>query len=336
MKEIFSLHYEIIIKLLLDIKKRKLNINKSLWLLLTTDSSQLEKVLEKYLKEFGLQNIASSKRIMILILGSSSYLLNSYNSFQAIDRELFTDIINDYNMMDAKDLINAFSNWNFAQRLIDDFLDYDAATYILKFQSKEIVRSEGNLKSLLKLNPFAIFDMFSSLEEKKFMDSELAIQTFFDIYSRSLNQVINNQEEDQDINNCELLHQAFIENLKKYFNEDENEICNFIHYLFGNVFEGLVVLKNEGNNTGKKYFKLISYLENTLITEMLDRFFSDSNFSVKIIDAFIICNEGLSEFELYERRETFKKNGNIIRLRRLNPHFMLEEYIYERLKKEAI
>ncbi len=326
-------------------------IVEELDLLLRTTESEFEEDLESKLQDLSLSNIAECKRIMFLIAASKSFLLTNYDIVHDIDKEAASKMFNKLRGLSSSELLEEIKNDSVLRiGILEDFIDYINRPYIFQNQSKELAFTKKLLPILLKLNPYEILDINDYIPSNKFIDSEIMIQMFLDVYEKSLAYSIRDCEEgyedepEEYFDCCEdpeddfseeyydeqdkQLVAVFLNNLREALGNDENRVCNFIHYILGNIYESLMVYQDANDKDAKKYFRLIRELEDTQVTDLINAFLTDYRFTLLIIDCFIFCNDSLGESDLIIRREAFKRFGNVPKLQRLNPQYFAEELVF--------
>lgn len=341
MKDIYSIYYEALSLVVFKIRDKYQSDEKileELVLLLTSDSSSFESVLVKIIDDFSCEYGSFSKRLLINIMLEKAYLLNCYDLSRGINSEYANDKKNILESIDSNEGIELFkSDYEFSLNVADAFLEYIDRPYIFKYQSKNLILSSNLMNELLKICPFAIFDLFDQIAQDRFIQSEIQIQEFYDMYNKAYSYIRDDTLDEKDSYNSEdeYLATTFINSLNIYFNNDINEICNFIHYILGNIYEALVTFKSQDDPELSEYFDLIPIFEKAKVVDIINKFLNDTGFAIRIINCFVDSNAYLEEFDLLERRDIFKKNGDIKTLKRLNPHYVEEEYVYSIIKKEA-
>ena len=305
--------------------------------ILRNKNSIFNAYLKKHLDEFNI-DLDVAKRIIMLTIVSKSYIMNYYDFVHEINITYSEETIEKLESLSRKEILDIFLNpSNITKDLIKDFTDYLVRPYIFHTKSKKLVLESGKFTILFKLNPLEVLDIWDYIDDDELLESENLIQTFFDLYDKTITEV--EIDETGDSKNYESVEDfefsLFTDNLYEFFKEDENKITLFLSYIFSNVYETLVIEKSSGCADYKKYFDLIPLFENLDIYELKDRFLSDKEFAFDIIDIFVLGNQSLIENELIEKRDKFKEKGDVALLRRLNPYYEKEEIVYEKIKETS-
>lgn len=305
--------------------------------ILRNKNSIFNAYLKKHLDEFNI-DLEVAKRIIMLIIVSKSYIMNYYDFVHEINITYSEETIEKLESLSRKEILDIFLNPSYITKdLIKDFTDYLVRPYIFHTKSKKLVLESGKFSILFKLNPLEVLDIWDYIDDDELLESENLIQTFFDLYDKTITEV--EIDETGDSKNYESVEDfefsLFTDNLYEFFKEDESKITLFLSYIFSNVYETLVIEKSSGCVDYKKYFDLIPLFENLDIYELKDRFLSDKEFAFDIIDIFVLGNQSLIENELIEKRDKFKEKGDVALLRRLNPYYEKEEIVYEKIKETS-
>ena len=341
MKDIFNIYYEALSLIVFKIRDKYQGDEKileELVLLLTSDNSSFENDLKEIINDFSCEYGKFSKRVLISIMLEKAYLLNCYDLSRGINSEYANDKKNILESINTNEGIELFvNNYEFALNIVDSFLEYLDRPYIFKYQSKNLILSSKLINKLLNICPFAIFDLFNQVAQDRFIQSEIQIQEFCDMYNKAYSYVREDILDEKDCYNSEdeYLATTFINSLNIYFNYDINEIGNFLHYILGNIYEALVTFKNLGDFELREYFDLIPLLEKSKVVDIINKFLNDTGFAIRIINCFVDSNAYLEDYDLLERRDIFKKYGNVNNLKRLNPHYVEEEYAFSKIKKRS-
>lgn len=287
------------------------------------------------------------KNIMKLIIASNcyQYAICELEKERAEKDELDNLYFFETENPSAKQLLDIFQNplhSVIASSFIEDFLDFFNMTYIYQLDSMNIVLKTGRLPQLLQINPFSILQYIYMVEEDKFISSERAIQNFLDIYEKCYIKVLReqneNDEEYEDENMLESDFEEFssekIENFMilffeelRFLYDDDSAFEKDISYIIANVYENAKVYEKEDSNAKKwvDFFEQTEYSSEQLV----ELFMYNSSFFEKIFRFFRNFNDSLFEGDLENNRDRFKRiNGNIKILKKLNPFYEEEEYIY--------
>ena len=278
------------------------------------------------------------RKVMMLIIASKAYLYDNYACEKNIQSEIVIDMlhgmVNTLEAMDYNDVLRLFvSEDDMAFFLLDDFYSYRDLIYVGKNQCNEFVYNNKNkLSSLLKINPFEIFKISYFVDNKDFLQSEIAIQYFYDI-SDEVYSILNSEEDEDDIEIIDEEEPDFYEKFLEIINSQHTEVFvnNFLLYICSNVFEFLST--NSKYLKDKKAHTLLEYLKETSKEEILNDLKSDYEFGSIIMKYFYDNNQLISREELIKRRNKYKHSTNdLVIIKSLNPYYESEEKEFARKK----
>lgn len=341
MKDIYYLSYEAFMFFINEMNKRYNDNRKVLKQiiinLLTNKKSIFNNDLNKFLPKEN-NNLESSKRVIMFLMVSKSYIMNYYDLVHEINISYSMPKVEELESLTKEDIIDMFYKpTEMTDDVIDDFLDYNKRPYIFMFKSKELIFKNEKLPILLELNPFEILDIWNYIPDEDLTKPEKYIQQFFDIYDKTISECtedVNGEKENyDDMDDYE--HKVFLQNIYESFENDITQITIFLSYILSNVYEFLIIEKKNGYKDYEACFDLISFLEEHDIYELRDEFLNNNEFAFRIIDLFIEQNSTLDENDLLEKREAFKRCGDIKLLRKLNPYYDAEEIVYQKMKETS-
>lgn len=325
MKDLFNEAYEGLIVFIdnLDASDVPIDINKAIMDFLTHEKSKYNKMFKTFYESAF--SLISIKLCLMRTMVSRSYMLNYYDLKKGINEENAEYMLEEIDNLDTKEIYRGFiDHEEIYELIIDDFLEFINRPFIFQNVAMQMVYEEKR-DTILKLNLMEIFSLPYFLPSDKYTQSELVIQDFFDLYNISAGK--SNGDEDAFLTN-------FFQELETYLNGNERKKLEFISYLISNIYEALAIEYHQSDSSFKKYFKLISVFENNSLDTLVSRFYEDEEFTLNIIDLFYMINSSLNEYELYDKRNTFKGTGDELILKRLNPYYEEEEVIYEKWKSE--
>ncbi len=341
MQNLYNISYDSFIFFLYSINNKYTNnvkiIKAIITDVLTNKESMFNNEWQKHLKQSNI-DINVCKKIMMFIIASKAYILNHYEYQHKINISYCENTLKELENSDKNEIIDMFYRpTSTTDDIIEDFLTYTERPYIFKSKAKEAIIENNKLKNLLKINPLEILDIWDYIPDDKLIESEKYIQIFFDIYYKSLSDALENKDGKKENHETKDIYEytLIVENIKEQFRNNETQMTLFLSYIMSNVYELLIIEKNKENSEFAKYFDLLPYFERCDIYELRNKFLNKSEFGLKIINIFIESNGNLEEFELEDKRDNFKKNGNITLLRRLNPYYDTEEFVYNRIKKTS-
>lgn len=291
----------------------------------------------KKISESQFKDLNYVKKLIMLIIASKSYMANNYDYHHDINKKLSRKMMDELETMNPETIIkNFYQRSEFAEAIIDDYFSFINSSYIYQSQCKSLIIKNNKRDIILKLNPFEILDLYDYIEDDKYTESEICIQTFLNIYEQSLLESINDEYSEEENYSCpeEFLVSCMITRIKEVFPE-ESQVKIFIKYLLSNVYETVVTELKGHNEDYKKYADIVYFIENTEIEKIISRFFSDYRFALHTTDAFLEGNDYLVEGDLIGKRDQFKRVGNVKLLRKLNPFYQNEEIVYKKIKETS-
>ncbi len=298
---------------------------------LTNKNSVFRNELEMYLDGVHV-DIDTCSKVLKFILVSKAYIVNYYDFVHEINVSCCEEALFELESLSKEDIVDLFYKpTSTTDYVIEDFLSYISRPYTFWSKAKELIVKDDKLAELLALNPFEALDIGDYIPEEKFIQSEKYIQTFFDLYDKSISDL--DEDDYNEVESAELGY--FAQNIYEYFNYDVAKVAQFICYIISNVYEFLVIEKSSNYSDFELYFNLIEYIENTDENTLCSEFLNNSEFAIKVIDLFLEENSFLYEGDLLDKRDVFKKCGNIQVLKRLNPYYDAEEIVYNQLKETS-
>ena len=149
--------------------------------LLTNNQSSLNQDLKKLFGDY---------------IPSKSYMNLYYDKLKGIDNPDNEELLMFLDTLDYSDILNLFysDDVELVYELIDCFIDYTKRPYIFENLSKEEIINHKLTKKILELNPFEVLNLGDYLPKKMLINSEVCIQSFLDIYDKSLSISINDDE----------------------------------------------------------------------------------------------------------------------------------------------
>ena len=83
------------------------------------------------------------------------------------------------------------------------------------------------------------------------------------------------------------------------------------------------------------YYDLINVCENFDLKTIIFQFLNNSEFRNRVVECFVLCNDSLVNGDLICKRNTYKDVGNIKTLKRLNPFYIEEEIVFNKIKETS-
>lgn len=325
MRDLFNEAYEGLIVFIdnLETSNVSVDINKVIMDFLTHEKSKYDKLFETYYE--SVFNLTSIKLCLMQTMVSRSYMLNYYDFKKGINEENAEWMLEEIDSLDTKEICQGFINHEeIYELIIDDFLEFIDRPFVFQNIAMQMVYEEKR-DTILKLNLMEIFSLPYFLPSDKYSKSELVIQDFFDLYNIAAGKSYGDDD---------AFVEHFFQELETYLNGDERKQLEFIGYLISNIYEALSIEYHQSDSSYKEYFKLVGVIENNSLDTLVSKFYDDEEFTINIIDLFFMINSSLNEYELYDKRNTFKDTGDELILKRLNPYYEKEEIIYEKWKNE--
>lgn len=325
---------------------------------LTTDHTRFEEIFSSVNNFEFAEDKTYYKKIMMLIIASSSYCLACYQYDRDINTDINIEIINVFEKLTAQDIIMMFYDLENNQIVVDyveDYLEFASKNYILRNSSLDVILKNGKANHLFKINPFEFIHFFNYINLNNLLTSEKFIQGFIDTYDASLssikdvinecfegegfetnNELFTDEEFDKnaEYNNC--LIDIFKERINEHFHNDEKQIENFYRYIFSNIYETLIIITNNDQELMIKFADLLDLFSscNCCFEELYFAFMNDNNIALMLINFFIDTNDYICEDFLMDKREHYKAIGNTEILRDLNPYYDEENIVFEQIKQK--
>ncbi len=340
MQDIYSISYDVFMLFLNKITDRYGENRKVLKTIIIDVLTNEKSIFNEDLKSFidDAINLDTCKRVIMFMLVSKSYVMNYYDFVHEINRAYTEDMIQELESLNKENVIELFYKPSeVTDDILEDFFAYIVRPYVFQSKAKELVFKDGKLKTLLELNPFEALDIWDYISDEDFMESEKYIQTFFNLYDKSISDAsldeFGEKENYDEADDYE--YSLFINNIRNHFEDDSTKILLFLSYIMSNIYEFLVVEKKNNPKEYEDAFYLIDYFENEDIYTLKDEFLTNQDFALRIIDLFVEINGTLYEDDLLNRRDDFKKCGDVKLLRKLNPYFDAEEIVYKEIKETS-
>ena len=305
---------------------------------LNGNSTKYDNVFDSY-GNYSNQDKSLVKKVIMLNIFSYAYLVNLYNVRIGLDSETsekFLDVLNQLNYHEIIDMFDCFSPE--IKAFFEDSSKYLTNTYIFKFCCWQNLLAQGKKSQLFKLNPFAFFEQDDISLGDGFVETEVNIQTFDNLYEKALEKASLDPElgEEDDLDNFDiLLIEHFNELVHSHFKEDLPKIESFFASIFSNIYENVSLNIKINPKQRKKYKSLMTKFEEYSISDLINMFENSYSFAIDIIDIFFTYNSFLEKGELINRRLDFLKKGNTQMLEQLNPFYEEEKSILKRLKEKG-
>ena len=313
---------------------------------LISDSTQFEQVFDEITYFKFEEDKTIYKRVMMLIVVSSSYYLSLYQYEHDISPEVNLNVVEELEQLSSCDIVKMFNDLDNNPKVVDyveDYMDFSSKNYIFRNGCMETILKKDKLRELLKINPFEIVNYINYVDLDNLLTTEKYIQEFIDLYDASLSSTKDNvpisDEGDSDEyyeNFNEILISIFRNKVNEYFDEDEERIHTFYSYIFSNIYETLTVLIKKDKEPEAKYQKLLDLFAgcNCNFEELYMAFMEDDDIAFMIIDFFVDTNDDLYEEDLITKRDDFMEVGDIDTLRDLNPYYDEENIVFEQIKQK--
>lgn len=313
---------------------------------LISDSTQFEQVFDDITYFKFEEDKTIYKRIMMLIVVSSSYYLSLYQYEHDISPEVNLNVVEELEQLSSCDIVKMFNDLDNNPKAVDyveDYMDFSSKNYIFRNGCMETILKKDKLRELLKINPFEIVNYINYVDLDNLLTTEKYIQEFIDLYDASLSSTKDNvpisDEGDSDEYHetfNEILISIFRNKVNEYFDEDEERIHTFYSYIFSNIYETLTVLIKKDKEPETKYQKLLDLFAgcNCNFEELYMAFMEDDDIAFMIIDFFVDTNDDLYEEDLITKRDDFMEVGDIDTLRDLNPYYDEENIVFEQIKQK--
>lgn len=341
MQDVYSISYDVFMLFLNKITNRYGENRKVLKSIIVDVLINERSIFNEDLKSFiddDFIKLDTCKRVIIFMLVSKSYVMNYYDSVHKINSSYTENVIDELEHLTFDDVIGLFYKpTELTDDILEDFFAYISRPYVFESKAKELIFKDGKLSTLFKLNPFEILDIWDYIPDEEFLESEKYIQTFFNLYDKAISDVSIDEfgasENYDEIDEYE--YNLLINNICDHFEDDSTKILIFLSYIMSNVYEFLVIQRKYNPKDYEDFFDLIDYLEYNDIYTLKDEFLNNQDFALRIIDLFVEINGTLYEDDLINRREDFKKCGDVKLLRKLNPYYDDEEIVYKEIKETS-
>ena len=344
---IYDICYDILYVISNDLKNKyddDYEIAREILLFLLTDKSKYETVFLKF-KEIDSSNKLYYKKIMRLIIVSSSYYLSLYKIEHNININVNKENVRELEKLSVPEIIKSFVYVDGNHYVVDyiiDYLEFIAKNYIFRNGCITTLLEKNKLSNILKINPFEIVNICNYIEHNNMLESEHFIQLFIDIYYAVASEFkANNMYETELYGNYNLIEYSnfcvknFKEKIEKYFSFDKEKIRLFYSYIFSNIYESLIVL-SRNNCLKKQYIYLLDLFEMKQFAyeELYDLFESDEQLAFVMMQFFIHTNDNILIVDTIKRRDDYIEVGDIDILKSLNPYYDEENKVFEDIKRK--
>ena len=282
-------------------------------------------------------NHNSVKRVIMLIIFSYAYLVNLYNVRIDLDSENSQKYLDYLESIDAKEIIDMFACHSpEIKTFYEDCSNYLTNTYIYRYCCWANAFAERKQDVILKLNPFALLEYQDIDLGDGFVETEVCIQLFDDLYNKAVEEAAADPElvdNDEEIFS-RLVIDYFREAVDNHFNGNTFQINQFYSLIFSNIYEN-ITLNSTQKRQRKKYKTLIKKMEEYSISDLISLFMESYQLAIDVIDIFIMYNNNLEKEELINRRIKFLKKGNQQKLAEINPFYERDNEVLKRHKKNS-
>ena len=276
----------------------------------------------------------------MLIITSGSYYFALYNIDNKIEEEYYYEHIDELEKKNYQDIINEYLNWEDNIHVFDYISDYvefvdNGDLFINKCQ--ELVLGNNKLDKIMKINPLEVLNYVNYVDTESMLVTERLIQDFIDIY-RSSDYIIKTDEKGNSIfykNVTEYLRATINQQIIHKYKGNKEKIKKFYSYIFSNVYENLVLYYSlDKKYMQSNYNSLIKAFEvgDVNFEFLYKKYSEDIKFFAEVINFFLIYNNDVYFGELFERRNEFKKKGNVKLLKKLNPYYDIETAYFKKEK----
>ncbi len=304
---------------------------------LTTDNSRYEEIFDQTISFEFPSNKRNYKKIMMLIIISSSYYLSLYYIKNGMNVDINEEIVEEIESLNYSDIFKLFYSWRNNSKVIDyieDYCDFYEKNYIFRNNCMEEAIKQNKLSIINKINPFEILNFINYLDPNMLLESEKMIQKFIDMYDSSL--CYCGLDELGEENNYENFDDFVADIIREKISEQfvtEEKIEKFYSYIFSNIYEGFITYYNADKLIIKRYPLIGKELlkEDINFDYLYEKILNDNDFLIEIIDFFIEINDNMYENDLITRRLDFKKIGNQDVLKKLDPFYEEEEVVYAKI-----
>ena len=312
-------------------------VSHELIMFLTTGTTRYEEMFDQIDYFNFIEDKTFYKRIMMLIIASSSYYLSLYCIEKEINVLDCNKTIEELEELNYKDIIKMFYKWTTNSNIfnyIEDFCDYSNKNYIFQNNCREEVIKQEKIDIIRQINPFEIINYLNHINPTMMLESEIMIQDLIDIYESSLCYI--QLDDNGESTFYETEDDFLIDTLREKIEEkyDNNfKIKQFYSYIFSNVYEGIIIYLKLDYEMQKRYKILADEFmkEDLNFKSLYERFLNDNIFAFYLIDFFLEINDDIFETDLLQRRQDFKKSGNLETLKKLDPFYEEEEVVYNKI-----
>lgn len=305
---------------------------------LNGDSTQFDNIFDSY-GELSQINRDSVKKVIMLNIFSYAYLVNLYNFSIDLDSDSCEKYLSVLESLNPQEIFDMFASFSPEVKIFyEDASEYLTNTYIFRYCCWENLFREGHKKTLFKINPFAILEYKDTKLEDGFIETEVYIQLFDDLYNKAVEQASIDPElldEDDADRFDQLVIEHFLSIVDKHFNSDSTQIEYFFSTIFSNIYENITLNVKTNKKQRKKYSSLIAKFEEYSINDLIIMFMENYSFAIDVIDIFLTYNSYLEKGELINRRISFLKKGNAEKLAELNPFYNNDIKVLERHKEKG-
>lgn len=306
---------------------------------LTSDTSEFENIFEDYSLEKLDRN--SLKAVMMLTIVSCAYLVNLYDIKRKINLEEAEMLLTFMESLTPDKVVTLFVNQDPAmEEIFDLYNDYINNTYIYRYCCWRNVLIQNKQQKVLDLNPFAVLATKELTLEDGFIETELAIQLFSDVYDKAIEEYSLQQVDEEDafdsavnFNENDFIS-VFHEIVFEHFANDLSKIHTFYSLILGNIYEYLSLSRKNNLRKKEENNTLLNIFEQNSSKDLVNKFINDNQFASEIINRFLAFNDFLAEDDLINRRLNFMKHGNIKKLKDFNPYYEHDQLVLKRITEK--
>lgn len=277
------------------------------------------------------------KRVIMLTIISYAYLVNLYNVRIDIDAENSQKYVDYLESLSAKEIVDMFACHSpEIKTFYGDSANYVNNSYIYRYCCWANALSEGKEFMVLKLNPFTLLECQDINLGDGFVETEVCIQLFDDLYCKALEMALMDSEAavTESLEFSKIIVDYFREGVDNHFNGDVSQINCFYSLIFSNIYENIIINSNTKKQR-RKFKTLIQKIEECSTADLMTLFMDSYQFAIEIIDSFITFNDNLEKDDLIKRRLEFMKKGNSQKLAEINPFYARDVEVLKKIKKKS-
>lgn len=297
---------------------------------LNNEDTELDIIFEQIdYYEFPLEK-TPYKNIMKLIIFSCSYKLLMYEKSKNIYYQEAVDSLEFLEQLDYEQILDIFDyyeeNFDVIKSHLEYFSNYVKKNYIFINACLDEIIYSDNKDELFQINPFELLCFYNHKSVESMTKSEQYIQLFVDFNDIVDEEAVSLYPDNEDLCN-EYFKKRFIQRINEYFKFDYAVIKQFYGYIFGNLYENLIILMNDNKKYRIKHIDIVSFFDNPNLSldELLSIFLNDDDFFLDVVDYFLEYNYELTEGELEFKRNKFKQIMDSGTLKRFSSLYDEEE-----------